>query len=112
MSTKGVPFDAIQGIARREFANHFCQRRGVQKSIRCDIAAYQQDGCAIMARAWCHRMQYFLNLDLARGESHVFTSGDLSEYHEPSEFTTWAAAAGGRASKRIAQIRTLFGAQV
>ena len=108
LQERGVVFDAIQGIARREFANQFCTRRGVQKPMRFDVSACGQEGRSIMARAWCHRMQYFLDLELAHGEGHVYTDAERRDYCEPSEFTMWADAVKGRALERVAQIRAVL----
>ena len=65
LKTKGIPFDAIQGAARNELAKEFCGRRLLQKTMRFDYNVYGGEHCGVLARAWCHRMQWLLNLELS-----------------------------------------------
>ena len=41
-----------------------------------------------MVRAWCHRMQWMYNLEVASGSADfAFTQEVISEYLEPDDFT-------------------------
>ena len=109
---KGVPFDAIQGSARGVLAQSFCRRRNVQLSARFDVSAYGQVACNVLARAWCHRMQYYYNLELtdALGEGKVFTQADVDAYLAPTEFVQLVESRphSAQLAKRIVQITALF----
>ena len=113
LAERGLACDAIQGSARGALANDFCARRGVQKSIRFDLAAYGHEACGIMARAWCHKMQFYLNAELGgRAEENLpFEANVHDAYAEPTEFVRLCASpdATSRAmARRIAQIRALL----
>ena len=111
---RGHVADAIQGAARGALAQDFCTRRSLPKSIRFELTAYSADACGVLARAWCHKMQYFFNIELQDGK-HIdkakFDPDLFTAYKEPTEFTALASQADattGRLAKRIAQIRSLF----
>ena len=78
----------IAGSARGALGEDFCQRRGVQKPMRFDVAAYGEEACGILAKGFCHRLQHFLNLELANPAlvQAPFSPGALAAYQEPSEF--------------------------
>ena len=50
----GVPFDAIQGGARSNLPQDFCNRRGVPRSARFNYSTYGDRACGTLERAWCH----------------------------------------------------------
>lgn len=91
-------------------AQEWCARRGVQKSMRVNYATYGAEGCGILARAWCHKMQHFYNLELTdpAGPALAFHSGLVDAYVEPTEFTRLADGAAGALSVRVGLIRGLF----
>ena len=108
---KGVDADAIRGYAMSKTAIEFCEARGMFQSRRCEISLYTFDHASSFTRAWCHRMQYFLNLALEVGDySCVFTPEQLSAYEEPIDFTRAALVLDHKPlCKRAArQIRQLF----
>ena len=110
LAERGVACDAIQGAARGALAIGFCARRRVQKTIRLELAAYGHEACGIMARAWCHRMQHYLNAEVsgAAAEAEAFPAHVHTSYVEPSEFVRlWASAEAAVAglARRPAQIR-------
>lgn len=107
MKSKGTAYDSIQGFARTELAKDFCIRRDIQKSISFDYTIYGGECCSIMARAWCHRMQWLFDKDLACviQRETAFKPSDMKDYVEPSEFTRFAADATGKAAARVNQIR-------
>ena len=109
LKTKGIPFDAIQGYGRGEATKQFCIRRNIPKTIRFDYQLYGGDACGVMARAWCHRLQWLFNLELSIVVSplEAFALNDLRDYEEPSEFIALAESSTGKIVARIEQIRAL-----
>lgn len=109
LRTTGIPFDAVQGLARGEVAEEFCQRRDLQKNIRFEHSRYGGETSGILARAWFHRMQFLLNLELSgclpRGRG--FLAEDLTGYEEPSEFSRLFESADAHEQRRIEQIRSV-----
>ena len=110
MKTKGIPFDAVQGFASGESAKEFCTRRAVQKTVRFDYSVYGDENCGILARAWCHRMQFAWELELS---GVVALTAAFAEEHwgaceEPSEFSRIAETASGRLKGRVVQIRAVL----
>ena len=78
-----------------------------------DAAQRGHDACGIMARAWCHKMQFYLNAELGgRAEENLpFEANVHDAYAEPTEFVRLCASpdATTRAmARRIAQIRALL----
>ena len=44
-----------------------------------------------MARAWCHRLEYFYNIYLGvADERHVYTGLEVQNYQEEEEFSQYA----------------------
>lgn len=111
MQHKHTAFDAIQGIARGGLAKEFCDRRGLQQSMRFDVSAYGQERCQVLARAFCHKMQYFLQAEIGNQDlvHKPFPPNVVGEYVEPSEMTKIASGQLSKAlEKRICQIRELL----
>jgi len=113
LAAKGKVADAIQGVASSVLARDFCTARQIQKSIRFDIEAYGPEICGILARAWCHRMQYFLNAELRDPVvvGRKFGREIVADYEEPSEMAKLAAdpeSSSGKLDKRIRQVRSFF----
>jgi hypothetical protein len=111
LHTHGIPFDAVQGAARGAFAKDFCARRGVQLAIRFSYNSYGAELCGVMARAWCHKMQFFLNLErrTPAGAAVVITRDHHDEYSEPTEFTRAVLESDCHlVAGRAAQIRGLL----
>ena len=55
--------------------------------IRFNYSIYGAEVCRILAPCWCHRVQYYYNLEVIAdvGEDLVFTEEPHAGYHEPSE---------------------------
>eukprot|EP00969_Alexandrium_andersonii_P094537 4176715-Alexandrium_andersonii.AAC.1 len=87
MAQHGKAYHSVCGVTRGGLAKDFCKRRGVQYTFRCSYALYGDAACGILARAWCHKMQHYFNLELAssEGEDLVFTSEHRNTYSEPTE---------------------------
>ena len=75
--------------------------------MRFDLDTYGQDVCHILARSWCHKMQFLF-------DAHTQHPGDLGaevpleehHYEEPSELMQLAASAvSALLQSRIAKLR-------
>ena len=79
---------------------------------RFEYAAYPEGIPDILARAWCHILQYFYNLDAAHGgDPHYRISpADVAAYEETAEFAEAVADLRGhvQGQHRIPQIRTIL----
>ena len=111
MAARGVAADAVQASARSPLAKDFCRRRGLPLSARFEISTYSQEHATVMARAWAHRMQLFLNVEIMSEDiAYEFTQQDKDEYVEPTELAATADhfPEGSRAHRRIEGIRMMF----
>jgi hypothetical protein len=93
LELKGEYSDASQGKAVSLGAKEWCERHRLQKTYK---ATYTEHGdtatCKVLVRSWCHRMQFFYNMELRQGDTaFVFTLAHVREYVEPSEFTALAS---------------------
>ena len=52
----------------------------------CHLSVYSEHGAGIMARAWCHRMEYYFNIWVEAAEGYAYTNDDHEAYTEPSDF--------------------------
>jgi hypothetical protein len=102
------PFDAISGMARNGEAEAFSERRIGQKTMRFSVT-YGTKECGILARAYCHRLQYFYDVEnLFDGHLHVFTNEQRAAYVESAEFLGLAAVTKSAAVLgRISQVRRM-----
>ena len=84
---KGRTYDNIAGMARGGLPESFCRRRALQMSFRMDTIEHSgPENCYILARAWCHRMQFFFDWELAVGSwKAVWKDEYLDDYIEPLE---------------------------
>ena len=109
-ANKGVIADAFSAKAKDQQAISFCAARHMARSARFEISLYTEEWAAALARCWCHRMQFLLNLSLEhQNVQHIFTQAELDAWVEPSEL---ASAEMGlwnvpRARRRILEIRSL-----
>ena len=62
-----------------------------------------------MARAWCHRLEYFYNIYLGvADERHVYTDWQVDSYQEEEEFSQYALSLTTRDQlKRLEELREL-----
>ena len=117
---KGRAADAISGQASGKDAEKWCRSLkhvGATITSRYDMELYTAERAAILARAWCSKMQHFYSITALLGKSIYQLSGtEMNSWVEPSEFTALAeeaAHAGGTARAkalrgRVAAIRGLF----
>ena len=111
LALKGVVADAIQGRACNQ-AVEWCRSRGVSYTARFEIATFSEAAAAVMARAWCSKMQHFYNIALRSGDGgHVFSEAERSSWAEPTELTLLAQntpTTDRRLHRRIDGLRRLF----
>ena len=104
------PFDACAGSCRGGDAKKFHTRRfGGIRFFRADYSAHGPAIPAVLARAWCHRMQFFFNKDAELGADAPFTDELIVTYQETSEFERLCEQNAGNATvmARVAQIRRI-----
>jgi hypothetical protein len=78
--------DAISGQSTTDNSKAFCVAYGLHGSIRCDITLYSVEHAASLARAWCNKLQHFLNISLAPDFAGEFTAAHLTSWVEPPDF--------------------------
>lgn len=72
--TKGKAYDAWRGWASGMQAQEWCERYKLNKSRRCEVSAYSEQGATTLANAWCHRMQYYCQIWADSGPAKPCTS--------------------------------------
>ena len=103
---------AIQGIACGDMAERFCKQQHVHKSSFYKISVYGEANCGILARAWIHKMQYFMDIARVRGLGSNFTEAESHGYQAPQEVLVidheLAVEADRRLASRLRHIQQLF----
>ena len=108
MKYKGIEYDAFQGKASAGLASEWCLLYGLNKTARFDLSMYSEHGAGIMARAWCHRMEYYFSIWVEAAEGYAYTNDDHEAYTEPNDFEAFAADAQGRVLQRVEQVRAIL----
>ena len=110
--TRGEGRYAVAGEAVGAFAIDFCRRRKVNRGFRCNYSVYGARVCGILCRLWCHKMQYFLDVETAatEGTELVFTPEHHAGYEEPTEVARLLAepVVIPETRVRVEQVRALF----
>jgi hypothetical protein len=105
----GASYQGTFGSAR---AGEWCRTRGLRLSASFLMDLYTPAGAATLARAWCHKMQWFFNLTetVGLGDENVFTKEQFDAYSEPTELGALLAdpAAPKGVGRRADQVRKLF----
>ena len=102
---------ALQAVARADLGRDFCHRRHLQSTFKCTWAAWMSEANAgILRRAWCHRMQFFLDAELSsdEGAALTFTDDLIASYIEPIEMRAFPE--GGlhaRLAERVRLVRRI-----
>eukprot|EP00959_Pyramimonas_sp_CCMP1952_P396772 8313225-Pyramimonas_sp.AAC.1 len=108
----GVAADAVAGQARGALVNVFCNARVRRKMARFDYAAHPEDTPVVLARALCHLLQCFYNLDAANAEApgYRISPADAAACTETAEFAEAISDLAGlvQGQRRIAQIRAVL----
>ena len=109
LQTKGKAVVACLASAKTPRATNWCVQYGLYRSGRFEVSVYGEHAAQTFARAWAHRMQFFLDLYLASNErQYRYTQGDKDSYLEPTEFTALASTLMGKVLARAAQLRDTF----
>lgn len=99
----------VFGIASTQAAKEFCSRKRVKQSASFTISVYGQADGSVLARGWCHKMQWAYNLCQVHDEAYVPTAADFSRYQEPRELTAlFNATTTSSIKDRTMKIRSLF----
>jgi len=107
----GVPYDAFRGYSRTELAEQFCRANRSPLSATFAFSVYTEHKAGVLARSWCHRLQYFFDKSLHHPDLLcTCTPAERSSYQEPSELTALAEEPDLPANiqRRIATIRAVF----
>ena len=102
---RGRVYDAYQGRAAHRASQDFCERYGLQKSARFGIDVFGDRMAGQLSRAWCHRLQYYYDLEAARGRDSGFTAEDHGQYEEPAYVAAMEATMTERQRARLAGLR-------
>ena len=75
--------------SREEWAN----RRGLRVTFKATVSEHGAHASKVLARAWCHRMQFFYDLEFesAEGPDLEYTLEIIATYIEPSELAALVA---------------------
>ena len=104
---KGRPYDAINGRAANAVAEDFCQKYALAESSRYAVSVFGDALAAVMARAWCHRMQLFFDVATANGANYSFTDDDHASYEEPLELQAQVLGLTERQRQRLEDLRNI-----
>jgi hypothetical protein len=106
----GSAYDAMQGFCRNRLAEDWCLSRGAQRSMRFDPRQIGDASAGILARAWAHRMQFFMDREVFDPSlvGGPFPVSVVAEYEEPSEFTALALRASPAELRHVDRVRALF----
>lgn len=106
----GCAYDAIQGYARNQQGVQFLQRRGLQKSMRFNTRSFGPATCGVLARAWIHKSQFFLDVEVLNPEYEglPFPGGLADTYLEPSDLSALADGAPAELQAAIRGIRNFL----
>ena len=105
---RGKAYDAFRGQALKGEAEDWCILHSFQKTARFEVATHGETTAAVLAEAWCHRMQYFFSLHKeAGGAKYVYSANDLANYEEPQAMQDLFPTLSGKSLQRASQNRAL-----
>ena len=90
---RGVVYDSMAAQARGGTPRDFCRSYGlgIMATFACD--RYGDHGATVLAREWCHRMQYFFDVWMHQDKwGYVFTDGDVAGYAPLDDFVDYFLA--------------------
>jgi hypothetical protein len=111
MAKKGVGADCYTGKAQGLDVEDWCRRKGVCFSARFEISTFTAVRSQVMARTWCHKMQFYYNLAISSADPlRPFTAVERASWVPPTEFTRASAEMVGNVhcTRRVAYISNLF----
>ena len=77
----------MQGQTTNQHAKAWAVRRGLQVSFKASFSEHGVAASKVLVRSWCHRMQFFWDLEL-RSEEGInleYNETHVGSYLEPSE---------------------------
>ena len=80
----GEGVHAMQGQTTNADAEAWARLHGAT-TFKCTFTEHGVDASKILVRAWCHRMQYFFDAEMAAPEGFAFTPDVVASYMEPTE---------------------------
>ena len=78
---------AHQSQCTSKFSTAWARRRGLHATFKATHGPRDIAQAKILCRSWCHRMQFFYNLEKASAEGPglIYTAAHIASYVEPSE---------------------------
>ena len=90
---KHVAYDAVSGQARSGLPKEFCVAYGIQSMVSFSVAKYGDRDPSVLARAWCHKMEFFYAIWSEQDNWHyVFQGADHVAYIPTDEYTEFFLA--------------------
>ncbi len=104
----GQADDTFIGKASTQVAKAWCEAIRVPQSARFAISLYGEFGANVLARAWCHRRQHYLDIFLDSGlPEYEYSKEDHESYVEPDDLQSLVPALEGKALQRVQQLRSI-----
>ena len=106
----GEEVHAHQSQCIGKFATAWARRRNLHTTFKATHGTHGPAEAKLLCRCWCHRMQFFYDLELAsaEGPALVYSREHVESYVEPTELTILAADGTNPAwHARIAAIRAI-----
>ena len=102
----GVAADASRGEAANQEAEAFCVAAGLPRSATFNFLRYTEEHARDLARAWCHRLQWWFDLWMERGGEGppLFAPEDAAQYQAPQWVADLPAAGNHFLGARLAEL--------
>ena len=110
LAAHGVLCDAMRGVPRGHLVEKWCKKYHTGLSGTYALSIFDgEEGATEMARAWCHKLEYFYNIyQRVADEGHVYTDLEVQNYAEEEEFSQYALTLTTRDQlKRLEELRGL-----
>ena len=106
----GVAADASRGEAANQQAEAFCLAAGLPRSATFNFRRYTETHARDLARAWCHRLQWWYDLWLERSglEPPRFAPEDPAQYQAPQWVADLEAAGNAYVVARLAELGNIM----
>ena len=87
-------------------ANRFCERYGLQKSMRFSVTLFGDNVACSLEKVWCSRLQFFFDEFQYSGyDGHIFDERAGGGWVPPADFSAIQTGADAGAQPRCAQNR-------
>ena len=107
----GHVYIAAKGQAKGDEGEGFCRIHEVGMSFWASYREYDRVVAGVLCRGWCHKMQYYYDLEQNSGEQYlVFTAEHRNAYQGPTKLTLLREQPNlsQRILGRLAKIDNLF----